>query len=85
MGVISLRAGQSVWSVAPVARGSALARPTLFVFAGHDHWVSRASQGAWRRALGPRAAVQDYPSLGHGDHFTDAWRARVTGFLADNL
>ncbi|MBI5512940.1 MAG: alpha/beta hydrolase [Deltaproteobacteria bacterium] len=85
MAVVSLRAGESVWGVAPVRRAGALRRPTLFVFAGHDHWVSRASQDAWRRSLAPGSLVQDYPDLGHGDHFTGAWMARVTSFLAEAL
>lgn len=67
--------------VRPVDAAAGLGRPTLFVFAERDHWVSAEARALYRAARPPRAEIHEIAGLGHADHFTPAWVERVTSFL----
>jgi uncharacterized protein len=82
LGFFGARIGRDVAAVRPVDAVPGLTRPTLFVFAGRDHWVSPEAQGLYRAAVGGRSSIHEIPGLGHADHFDQAWEDRVVSFLA---
>jgi pimeloyl-ACP methyl ester carboxylesterase len=82
IGFFGARIGRDVASVRPVDAVPGLARPTLFVFAERDHWVSPEAQALYRARVGGRSSIHEIPGLGHADHFNQAWEDRVVGFLA---
>jgi pimeloyl-ACP methyl ester carboxylesterase len=83
IGFFSSRIGHDVASVRPVDAVAGLARPTLFVFAEHDHWVSPEAQAMYRDAARGRSSIHAIAGKGHADHFDQAWEDRVVGFLAE--
>lgn len=82
---LSARLPTPIDAVRPVDGAARLGRPTLFVFAEHDHWVSPDARALYRAAAPARASFDDVPGLGHADHFTAAWALRVASFLAGSL
>jgi pimeloyl-ACP methyl ester carboxylesterase len=82
LGFFGARIGRDVSSVRPVDAVPGLARPTLFVFAEHDIWVSAEARGLYRAAAGGRVSIHEIAGRGHADHFDQAWEDRVVGFLA---
>jgi pimeloyl-ACP methyl ester carboxylesterase len=75
----------SVDAVRPVDAAAKLARPTLFVFAERDHWVSPEARALYRSARPSGAVIDEIAGAGHADHFTAAWVERVATFLAASL
>jgi pimeloyl-ACP methyl ester carboxylesterase len=71
--------------VRPVDRVGHLRRPTLFVFAEHDCWVSPEAQARYRAALPPQARLNLLRGRSHGGHLDAAWAERAAEFLASTL
>jgi uncharacterized protein len=79
------RIGRSADEVRPVDAAARLTRPTLFVFAERDHWVSPEARALYRAARSASTTIDEIAGAGHADHFSPAWASRVAGFLAASL
>lgn len=85
IGFMSARLPVPMGAVRPVDAAARLTRPTLFVFAERDHWVSAESRALYRRVSPPQARIDEIAGLGHADHFTPSWAERVVSFLVSTM
>ncbi len=66
--------------VRPIDAASKLARPTLFVFARGDAWITPAARARYRAAMSPSCEYVEVDGP-HDRHFDAGWVVHVTRFL----
>ncbi len=79
------RIGRSLDSVRPADRASALASPTLLIFAERDHWVSAESRAIFAARAGSNVTIDVLAGKEHAGHFDEAWSRRVVAFLVSAI